>query len=194
MANIDIFKEKFRQLGALVDSLDSAACSDDSCRELIRLLMEVHGAALERMMEIVDESGTHGGAIISKVGDDPFVRPLLLLYSLHPECLETRVSKALDEARQRLRKFNREVELLDLCDGAVRVRTRATGHACGSTADTVHSIVEERLYEFAPDLNSLEILEPEEQVASGFVSVDSLLQHPISARPVAIGMQTTGAD
>jgi Fe-S cluster biogenesis protein NfuA len=192
----DAFQEKFRRLGALVDQLDAGpgGCSSESCRELIQLLMEVHGAALERMLEIVDQSGAQGEAIILKVGEDPIVRPLLVLYSLHPENLESRVLKALDAARQRLRKLNSDVELIEACEGTVKVRIRTAGHACGSTAKTAHSIVEECVYDFAPDLDALEIHEPEVDVAPGFVSIDSLLQRPATARPVVIEMQTTGAD
>jgi hypothetical protein len=52
------------------------------------------------------------------------VRHLLLLYSLHPEDLETRVLKALDGAAPKLRKQNSEAELVSIREGAVQVRIR----------------------------------------------------------------------
>jgi len=192
----DAFQEKFRRLGVLVEELDavSGGCSAESCRELIQLLMDVHGTALQRVLQIVSEGGASGEVMISKAGEDPIVRPLLVLYSLHPESLETRVLKALDGVRQSLRKLNCVAELLDACDGAVRVQVRIDGHACGSTTKTVRSIVEDSIYDFAPDLTSLEILEPQEQTSSGFVSIDSLLPHSTPVRPETELMQTTGAD
>ena len=108
MANEKEFQEKIRQLGTLVGELDQmpGGGSKVAARELVQLLMEVHGTGLERMMELVFESGATGEAIIRKLGQDPIVRHLLLLYSLHPDDLETRVLKALDDAGTRLRKFD----------------------------------------------------------------------------------------
>ena len=100
------FRSKIRQLGTLVGELDQmpGGGSKTAARELVQLLMEVHGTGLERMMELVFDSGEPGEAIIHKLGQDPITRNLLLLYSLHPDDLETRVLKALDAAGTRLRK------------------------------------------------------------------------------------------
>lgn len=197
MADKETFQEKIRQLGVLVGELEATpgAGANVAARELVQLLMEVHGTALERIMEIIDESGTPGEAIIARAGQDPIVRHLLLLYSLHPDDLETRVLKALDAAGPRLRKHNSEVELLGIYDGAVQVRISTSGHACGSTGKTVQSIVEECIYDLAPDLTSLEILGQEDAASSGFVSLESLMKHPSSSHAVAQhGMELCGAD
>ena len=106
------FQEKMRQLGALVSELDQmpGGNSKVATRELVQLLMEVHGSGLERMidliLETVREPGVPGKAIIDRFGQDPIVRNLLLLYSLHPDDLETRVLQALDTVAGRLRKFD----------------------------------------------------------------------------------------
>jgi Fe-S cluster biogenesis protein NfuA len=173
------FQEKIRQLGTLVGELDQRPDigSGATARELVQLLMEVHGAGLERMLEIVFESGDQGSVIIDKLGRDPVVRNLLLLYSLHPDDLETRVLKAIDAAGARLRKFDSRVELLGMQDGAVQLRLHTSGHACGSTTKNLRAVVEESLYEMAPDLTSLTITSPEDDSASGFVSLENLLKH-----------------
>lgn len=184
MARKEAFQEKIRQLGSLVGALDENGNS--SPRELVQLLLEIHGTALERIMEIVFESGAPSEAILSKAAQDPIVRHLLILHSLHPDPLETRVMQALDEAATRLRKLNSEVELVDLSGGAVEVRVRISGHACGSTARTVQSIVEESIYDLAPDLESLHIRMPEDEVSPGFVSLDSLLKHPLPDHAISV--------
>lgn len=183
VAKSEAFQEKIRQLGALVGELDAEAGeqSRSSARELVQLLMEVHGTAIERLLEIVFESGPSGEAILLKAGDDSIVRPLLLLYSLHSEDLETRVLKALDRAAARLRKHNSEVEIISIREGAIQLKINISGHACGSTAKTVKALVEECVYDVAPDLVSLQILGPDEETSSGFVSLDSLLNHPLPA-------------
>ena len=183
----EAFQEKIRQLGALVGELDAIPGNggQGTARELVQLLLEVHGSGLERIMELIDESGEPGEGIIVRLGQDPIVRHLLLLHSLHPEDLETRVLKAIDLAGPRLRKNNSELELLGIRDGAVQLRVRASGHACGSNGKAAQSIVEECIYDLAPDLTSLEILGQEDAASSGFVSLDSLLKHPSSTRATA---------
>jgi Fe-S cluster biogenesis protein NfuA len=187
VANNESFQEKIRRLGVLVGELEASpgGGSAVSARELVQLLMEVHGAGLERIMEIIDESGPQGEEIILKAGKDPVVRHLLLLYSLHPEDLETRVLRALDAAAPRLRKLNSEAELIDICEGTVRVRVNTSGHACGSTGRTVQSIVEECIYDQAPDLASLEILGQEDASSPGFVSLESLTKNSLPVHEMA---------
>jgi NifU-like domain len=181
------FQQKVRQLGTLVGDLDQmpGGGSKVAARELVQLLMEVHGTGLERMMEIVFESGPEGEAMIGRLGRDPIVRNLLLLYSLHPEDMETRVFKALDAVGQRLRKLDSKVGLVSVRDGAVRVQLDTSGHGHGSAAKTLRSIVEESIYEWAPDLTSLVILGLEAEGASGFVTLDSLLKDRTSVPVLA---------
>jgi hypothetical protein len=188
------FQEKIRQLGILVGELDQMPDGGPkvAARELIQLLMEVHGSGLERMMEIAFEAGEAGEQLIGQFGKDPLVRNLLLLYSLHPDDLESRVVKALDSVRPRLHKLDGEADLVSVRDGALQVRLRISGHVHGSTTKKLKAIVEEAVYETAPDLTSLEILEPEES-SSGFVPLDSLLRHAPSKR-VLEPAEAMGAD
>ena len=46
---------------------------------------------------------------------------------------------------------------------------RVTGHSCGSTANTLQVMVEDAVYEAAPDMSSLMIEGFEERQVSGFV-------------------------
>ena len=201
MADEKDFQEKIRQLGTLVGELDQMpdARPDDrskvAARELVQLLMEVHGTGLERIMEVVFESGLSGEALIGKLGQDPIVRNLLLLYSLHPDDIETRVLKALDIAGTRLRKFDARVELVRIQDGAIQVRLVTSGHACGSTTKNLQAIVEECIYDMAPDLTSLAIHAPEDEPSSGFVPLQNLLKYPVGASALAAhGAEVDGAD
>jgi hypothetical protein len=191
------FQEKMRRLGALVGELDQGpgGGSKVAARELVQLLMEVHRAGLERIMELVFESGKESGTepgaiIIDRLGQDPIVRNLLLLYSLHPDDLETRVVRALDLARARLRKFDTRLELVSLHEGAVQLRLHTSGHPRGSTIKDLRAIVEGAIYDLAPDLMSLTILAPEEESSSGFVPLQSLLKHSLLVH----GAGVDGAD
>ena len=192
MANEKEFQQKVRQLGTLVGELDQMPGSGSkvAARELVQLLMEVHGTGLERIMELVFESGAEGEAMIGRLGQDPIVRNLLLLYSLHPEDLETRILRALEAISPRLRKLDSKVELVSLHDGAVQLQLRTTGHVHGSAAKNLRSIIEEGVYELAPDLASLTILGLEDEGASGFVPLENLMKYPAAAHALA----TTGAE
>jgi hypothetical protein len=180
-------EEKMRRLGALVDELDQGpgGGSKVAARELVQLRMEVYRAGLERIMELVIESGRHPGApsgeIIDRFGDDPIVRSLLLLYFLHPDDLETRVVRALNGIRPRLRNFDSRVELVSMHEGAVQLRLHTSGHPRGSTIKDLRPIVERSIYDLAPDLMSLTILAPEEKSYSGCSNAEST-QHGGSHR------------
>ena len=190
MDNEKEFQEKMRQLGSLVGELDQVpgGGSKVAARELVQLLMEVHRTGLERMMELVFQAGTEasGGAIIDRLGQDPIVRNLLLLYSLHPEDLETRVLRGLDVARARLRKLDGRVDLVSFHEGAVQLRLHTSGHSRGSTIKDLRAVVEGAIYDLAPDVTSLTILAPEEESSSGFVPLQSLLKHSMAVHSAGV--------
>jgi hypothetical protein len=177
------FQQKIRQLGTLVGELDQMpnGVSKTATRELVQLLMEVHGTGLEKIMELVFDSGVEGEEMIAKLGRDPVVRSLLLLYSLHPDDLETRILKALESIGSRLRKFDCKVELVSVHEGAVQLRLHTSSPVHGSSAKNLRTIVEEGIYEQAPDAVSLTILGLEEE-ASGFVPLESLLRNPVDVK------------
>ncbi|HXO38022.1 MAG TPA: NifU family protein, partial [Candidatus Acidoferrum sp.] len=177
------FRERVQQMAELAADLEHI--SDDkiraSAKELVHLLMELHGAGLERIMETVFAAGEPGVAMIDKLSLEPLVSSLLVLHGLHPDDFETRVTSAVERLRMRLRKQDVEVELLQVSEAAVRVRVAPSAHACGSTTSTLRTSVEEAIYEAAPEVGSLVIEGLEEKSASGFVSLDALVSGAISS-------------
>lgn len=197
MATGSEFQEQVRQLGKLITQFDQMPDGPPktACKELVQLLMDVHGAGLDRIMEIVFESNGPGPAIIDQLGNDTVTSSLLLLYSLHPQDLETRVHQAVDRMRPRLRKLSCAVDLAGIVEGAVQVRIAAAGHSCGSSSKDIRAIVEDGIFELAPDVASLEILGLEEPSNSGFVALESLIGHSVVAAPLnAHALTTDGAD
>jgi Fe-S cluster biogenesis protein NfuA len=196
VANDREFQEQVRQLGKLVAQFDQLPDSPAKIagKELVQLLMDVHGRGLERAMEIVFESADPALGIIDKLGEDSIVGNLLLLYSLHPDGLEARVHNAIDRIRPRLRKLSCAIELERIDEGVVRVRLATAAHSCGSSTRDLRSIVEDVMYELAPDVTSLEILGLEEPSPVGFVTVESLLgQHLAGAASAARPLEREGA-
>ena len=112
--------------------------------------------------------------LIEKLGRDPMVSSLLVLYGLHPDSLETRVNEAVERLAPKLQRDGAVVQLLGIEDGAVRIRVTPGEHACGSTSKALQATVEDAIYEAAPDIASLSVEGLEGKPASGFVSLDQL--------------------
>lgn len=187
------FRQDIQRIGGLVQEIESIAdpAIRAATKDLLQSLMDLHGAALEKTLEIVAEAGETGMSIIDRLGRDSLVSSVLILYGLHPEDLENRVVKAVDRVRQQLRKQGCEVELLGMNDGAIRLRVEAGSHTCGSTAKTVQATLEAAMYDAAPDLTSLVIEGLDEKLASGFVALDKLMG---GAAPSLVAPGTQGQD
>jgi len=170
------FQQRLASIEELVHQIEAAAdpALRSTAQELVQTVMDLHGAALERMIELTRGMGDAGENLIQKLGRDELVSSLLVLYGLHPQDLETRLAQALDKASSRLRARGGEVELLSIQDGAVRLRLRlqANGHGCGSTAQALKEEVEAAVYQAAPDITSLVIEGAEEK--PGFVPLEML--------------------
>jgi Fe-S cluster biogenesis protein NfuA len=153
------FQQRIQKIEALVRKIESLADAEAraSALELFQLVMDLHGASVERMMNIVFEAGEPGQAIIDRLGRDDLVGSLLLLYGLHPLDLEARVIQALDKLRPELRSHGAQVELLGVNNGVVRLRLEQSASGCGSSAQSLRVAVEEAIYDAAPDLTALEV-------------------------------------
>jgi hypothetical protein len=149
-----------RRIEELVHRLEEIpdAKSRETAQALMSAILDLHGAGLEAMVEIVFEGGDPGRAAIRRFAGDPLIASLLILHGLHPDDLETRVHQALA-------KTNSNAELISVFDGNVRVRLTAAG--CG-----VRAAVEAALREALPDAN--EIIVDEAAPANDFVSLESL--------------------
>ena len=177
MANGKDFRQDMQRIGGLVQEVESIAdpAVRAATKNLVQLLMDLHGAALEKALEIISDAGEPGMSIIDRLGRDSLVSSVLILYGLHPEDIEARVVKAVERIRPQLRKQGCEVELLSVNDGAIRLSVETGSHTCGSTAKTVQSTLEEAMYNAAPDLTSLAVEGLAEKPASGFVALDKLM-------------------
>ncbi|HKP86063.1 MAG TPA: NifU family protein [Blastocatellia bacterium] len=153
------FQQRVQKIEALVRKIEQLADPDAraSAVELFKLVMDLHGAGLERMLDIAFEAGDAGRSVIDKFARDDLVGSLLLLYGLHPLDLETRVIEALDRIGPSVRSHGGKVELLGINDGVVRLRLEVSPGGCGSTSQTLKAAVEEAIYDAAPDIAGLEV-------------------------------------
>lgn len=177
MADAKELRQGLDKVAGLVRELDEIADTHarSAAKQLVKTLMDLHGAALERTLEKVFEAGDAGQRIIDQLGADPLVSGLLVLYGLHPEDLKTRVTKAFQRIVPDLRSHGTDPELLGIRDSEVQIRVTIGARVCGSTAKTVRSLLEEALYEAAPDITSLIIEGLEGKPATGFVAIEKLV-------------------
>ena len=184
MTNRNDVEHRARTMDALVRRLESEADPGvrATARELVQALLEFHGAGLRRVMEIVDEAGAPGSALIDRLGADALVKPLLLLHGLHPLDLHTRVIDALEQTRPFLRAHGGEVECLGVDESGV-VTLRLQAHGCGSSNGTLKTALEDALRDAAPDITRLVVENASESSgAVAFVPVEDLLRNRV---PVA---------
>ena len=177
MADDKDFQQCVRRIGDLVRELESIAdpAARAAAKGLLQSLMDLHGAGLERILEIVFNSETAGVQLVDDLGREPLVSSLLVLYGLHPLDIETRVRGKLELIRSKLFKMGAEATLISVNGNDIRVRIHIEGHACGSTAKSVQATVEDAIYEAAPDLTSLVIEGLEDPAPSGFVTITQLV-------------------
>lgn len=120
-------------------------------QELLQAVIELHGVALDRILESV-AALPHGSAAIERMAEDDLVSNVLSLHSIHPVALETRVASALDSARPYLKSHGGNVELESIEDGTVHVRLHGTCGSCSSSTQTMKDTVESAIYGAAPEV------------------------------------------
>jgi Fe-S cluster biogenesis protein NfuA len=133
-------------------------------REIVQVLMDLHGAGLEKILTHLASTGDAGLALIDSLAEDELVASLLLLYGLHPLGLESRVNQALVKVRPYLASHGGNVELLGIEEGVIRLRLQGSCHGCPSSAVTLKQTIEEAIMEKAPDAAGIEVEGEVEQI------------------------------
>jgi len=122
--------------------------------ELVQCVVELHGVALERMIENIAQTSAGEAALDQAITDD-LVASVLLLHGLHPDSVETRVLRALDTVRPYLNTHHGDVEFVSLQDGVVRLRLVGSCGSCPSSSVTLKNAVEEALFAAAPEITEI---------------------------------------
>ena len=128
---------------------------DDACRELAEELtgavVQMYGAGLERIVELIDEDTR------DRLAADDLVAGLLMIHDLYPVPLEERVVAALDTVRPYMESHGGNVELLGVEDGIARLRLEGSCKSCRASSSTLELAVRQALQEHAPDLLGMDV-------------------------------------
>ena len=170
-----------RATGERIEALlDASAAGGQMAREraeeLVRLVVDLYGAGLERLLEIVHEMGGLDDEVLDRLAADDLVASLLTVHGLHPHDVSTRVARALDDVRPYLGSHGGDVELVGLSDeGVVRLRMLGSCDGCPSSSVTLTLAVETAIQAAAPEVTGIEV----EEAAPAGAGVPSMI--PVSA-------------
>lgn len=132
--------------------------------DLVQAIMDLHGSALARMMEVISETDPNG-AVAGAIASDDLASSLLLLHDLHPLNMEARVGRALEQPA--LRAHGARMQLISVHDGIVRVRIEG--------GPALKTVVEQVLSNAVPDTPAIVIEGAAEALPANFVPVEQLL-------------------
>jgi hypothetical protein len=148
--------ERVQELIAALEGLADPAVAAPA-RELLQLVLELHGQGLARLLQIVAAAGD-APVLLERLALDPQVKGLLLLHGLHPEDLETRVHKVVERLRPHLAVTGVSVQAARIEDGAVRLELRCAGNGGLARAEALRREIEDAVFDAAPDIAGIEIL------------------------------------
>ena len=153
MSSEQEFQQRTDRIQQLVQRISELA--DEEARaaalELLQSVMDLHGSAINRVVEILTDAGDAGRSALAKLGGDPLICGLMVLYDVHPVSMQDRVAAAIEKLRPQLRKREATVELLGISDGVVQLEIHASGHGCHSSPDAIQQQVEQAVLEAAPE-------------------------------------------
>ncbi len=161
------------RIDALIDSLAAGGPaalgrSRERAEELVRVVTDLYGAGLERLLEIVYDSGRLDDELLALLAADDLVASLLLVHGLHPYDVRARVEQALDGVRPYLGSHGGDVELLEVTgDGVVHLRLLGSCDGCASSAVTLELAVQDAIEAAAPEVTSIEVEAAEPETGAG---------------------------
>ena len=163
------------RIEALLEASSAAGpVSRERAEELVRLVVDLYGAGLERVLELVHEAGALDDDLAAALAGDELVASLLLVHGLHPYGVEDRVERALTSVRPYLGSHGGDVRLLEVTDeGVVRLALLGSCDGCASSAVTLELAVEDAIRAAAPEVTTIEV-EASAPPAAGVIPVEQL--------------------
>lgn len=138
--------------------------------EAVRLLTEVYGEALARVLDLAEQP------LREELAADELLGHLLVLHDIHPEPPEHRAARAVEKLRPAVRERGGDLEWAGV-DGRVarvRLRTGGCGSGCGGGAGDPLEAVRAAVLAVAPELEAVEPVTEERRPAPAFVPLSTI--------------------
>lgn len=147
-------ERRIEELIAALEALDDPR-GREQAKELLQVVLDLHGAGVARLLEIVAGAGDAGRAIIEALALDEECRAILLLHGLHPHDLVSRVRRAVDKMRALLGAQGIRIEVISVSEEAVRLKLSGTLRNKHSKVNK--SEIEQAIFTLAPEISAIEI-------------------------------------
>ena len=178
----EAFQQRLERIETLIHQIQASGdpAVQASAEELVEVLLELHGVGLEKLLDIVWETGEAGERIVHEaLPENDLVSSLLVLHGLHPLSLEARVQQALEKVRPYMDSHGGGVELLEIQNGVVRLRLEGSCESCQASTMTLKYAVEDAIYEAAPEVADVEAVglsddEEEEATGDSFIPLEQV--------------------
>jgi hypothetical protein len=148
-------QQALHRLQELIRVLDAHPdpAAKETTRELLALVLDLHGIGLAKLMGIVT-AAEDGTSILARLVEDKQVEAMLLLHGLHPDDLETRVRRAVDRLRPHLGVHGLRLDVVEIANGTVRLWVHGNGGAMikAPLLWTLPGEIEDAVVEAAPDI------------------------------------------
>ncbi|MFE5813737.1 NifU family protein [Streptomyces sp. NPDC056479] len=173
LADLEV-EARLARLDELLAGLESApGPTTRSATEAVRLLTEVYGEALARVLDHAD------GQLAAHLTGDELLGHLLVLHDIHPEPTELRAARAVERLRPAVRERGGDVEWAGVEGDVALVRVTSGGgcaSGCGSAGGEVTAAIREAVLAVAPELTAVEsVPAPSERPAApAFVPLTTL--------------------
>lgn len=165
-------RQRLARLDELLERVEQVpGPTSEAAIEAVQTLAEVYGEALARVLGLAETP------LVEALVDDELLGHLLVLHDIHPDPVDRRVARAVDDLRSAVQERGGDVELAGIEDGVANVRLSIKG--CSSSG--VEDAVRETVLAVAPELSDV-IRVPEDGRDGAFIPVDALLQRPAAAR------------
>ncbi|WP_251091827.1 NifU family protein [Streptomyces sp. Caat 7-52] len=145
--------------------------------EAVRLLTEVYGEALARVLDHVEEP------LRAKLTEDELLGHLLVLHDIHPEPVESRAARAVERLRPAVRERGGDLVWSGMNGLVARVRLDAgggCGSGCGGGSADVVEAVRAAVLAVAPDLESVEVVTAERKATAAFVPLSTIKRRAVA--------------
>lgn len=147
----------FDQLNILLESIEQhpEEAVRNHVRALVYTLLDLHHGALQRIVEIVGEQ-PEGEKILGELNGDELVQAVLMVHDLMAQPLETRIENALEIAREELKMYGADVELVQVKNGTARLKLIGSASTANISSSMLKAEIEQSLREHTPDLLDVE--------------------------------------
>ncbi|MEU3028326.1 NifU family protein [Streptomyces incarnatus] len=148
--------------------------------EAVRLLTEVYGEALARVLDGADER------LGARLAGDELVGHLMVLHGVHPLPLAERAEGAVERLRPAVRERGGDLSWAGVEGAVARVRLDSgskggCGGGCGSGSADIATAVREAVLAVAPELTEVEVVAAgeERKAAPAFVPLSTIKRRSV---------------